>query len=820
MIVLQTLGVLDLRDDAGGEASRVLAQPKRLALLGYLAITAVPQRRDTLLALFWPELDDRRARLALRQAVHFLRRALGADTLRRSNGDELALGEGLRCDVGEFERALQEGRHGDALLLYGGELLPGFHCSEAAPEFGQWLDDVRQRLQAGAAEAAWLLADAAEQAGSPREAIRRGHQALQFAPDDETGVRRLISLLDRLDDRSGALRAYDESARRLKQEFGVDPAAETVRLIETVRSHQSPPPVVAPVGDAAGMAHPLPQAAPAMRPVRHRRPVLLAANCFLILVLLAGWLISADRRGDPRESARTVAHRLYQEALRAYQAGEWRGANQLFLAALEEDSTFALAAYYAARSVRSYRVDSEFVLLELAARLSSRAPERDRLIIRSARQVFDHPSRVLAAAESLASRHPRQPEGYIALARARHHSGDFAGAIGSARAAIARFGQQAPTPDCLTCDAYELLLNANLALGSDSLPAVERIAREWIEYQPGSSRARELLATALTWRGQPEAAVQSLIRAAQLQPWIMPRVIFERAVIQGERYAEAERLLRERLQFDERDWEAIWWLVTTLRHQGRLTEALAVLQQAPRHPSQVEAGALAAAEAQVTFEQGRFAEAAGRFEALTRWSGPTDAAYVAHQFTWPRIHAAAAWAAAGDTVRLAALSGAIDGVAHLSSTPLHHRLPHHLHGLLWLARGQPARAAEAFQAAIFSPTLGYTRANLELARVLVTLGRSREAIPVLRDVLVVTPDGTGYYLTRTEVHEWLARSFEAAALPDSAAAHYRLVAEAWRLGDGPYRTRAEAARRKLLELPHLDPSLPPDVKVRQEGADR
>jgi tetratricopeptide (TPR) repeat protein len=725
----------------------------------------------------------------------------------------------LRCDVGEFERALQEGRPADALLLYGGELLHGFHCSEAAPEFGQWLEDERRRLRARAAEAAWVLADAAEQAGSHQEAIRRGRQALQFAPDDETGVRRMISLLDRLDDRTGALQAYDESARRLKQEFGVEPAAETVRLIAAVRSHQSLPPSVTPRATTARLERPVSEPVPEEVPVRRRRRRLPAAGFFLTLALSAGWLVRAGNSGDTRESGRTVAQRLYQEGLRAYHAGEWRGANQLFLAALEEDSTFALAAYYAARSVRSFRVDSEFVLLDRAARLSSRAPERDRLIIRSARHVFDHPSQVLAAAESLASRHPGQPEGYIALARARHYSGDFAGAIGSARAAIERFGLQPSTPDCLTCEAYELLLNASLALGSDSLPAVERIAREWIEYQPGSSRARELLATALAWRGQPEAAVQSLIRAAQLQPWIMPRVIFERAVIQGERYADAERLLRERLRFDERDWEAIWWLVTTLRHQGRLTEALAVLQQAPRHPSPVEAGATGAAEAQVTFEQGRFAEAATRFEALTRWSGPTDVAYAAHQFTWPRIHAAAAWAAAGDTVRLAALTAAVDSVAHLSSTSLDHRLPHHLHGLLWLARGQPARAAEAFHAARFSPTLGYTRTNLELARVLVSLGRSREAIPVLRDVLVVTPDGTGYYLTRTEVHEWLARSFEAAALPDSAAAHYRLVAEAWRLGDPPYRARADAARRKLLALPHLDPGIHPNLKVRQEGAD-
>ena len=46
----------------------------------------------------------------------------------------------------------------------------------------------------------------------------------------------------------------------------------------------------------------------------------------------------------------------------------------------------------------------------------------------------------------------------------------------------------------------------------------------------------------------------------------------------------------------------------------------------------------------------------------------------------------------------------------------------------------------------------------------------------------------------------LARSFEAAGIPDSAAAHYAVVARSWQNGDAPFRRRAasaEAARRRL-----------------------
>lgn len=76
MIELRTLGTLDLRDSDGHNLTTALTQSKRLALLVYLALASPRgfQRRDTLLGLFWPESDDRRARAALRQAVRYLRR--------------------------------------------------------------------------------------------------------------------------------------------------------------------------------------------------------------------------------------------------------------------------------------------------------------------------------------------------------------------------------------------------------------------------------------------------------------------------------------------------------------------------------------------------------------------------------------------------------------------------------------------------------------------------------------------------------------------------------------------------------------------------
>src|SRR5260370_38056194 len=88
VVEFRILGALNLLGAGGGELTSVLAQPKRVALLAYLAAATPrrPHRRDSLVALFWPELDQEHARAALRQALHGLPPALG-DRVLVTRGD-------------------------------------------------------------------------------------------------------------------------------------------------------------------------------------------------------------------------------------------------------------------------------------------------------------------------------------------------------------------------------------------------------------------------------------------------------------------------------------------------------------------------------------------------------------------------------------------------------------------------------------------------------------------------------------------------------------------------------------------------------------
>ena len=242
MFRLRVLGQVDLRDSDGREVTSVLVQPKRLALLAYLAMTATSgyQRRDLVLPLFWPELSESRARNALRQAVHHLRRVLGADVLLSRGTDMLAVNDArLWCDGRAFEAALLRGALDEAIALYDGDLLPGF-AVEGAAEFDRWLDDMRVLLRRRAARAAWALADRRERSGDATGAVESAHRAASLGVDDEAGLRQLVTLLDRVGDTAAALEAYATFAHRLQRDTGQEPASDTTALVEAMRTRSRP----------------------------------------------------------------------------------------------------------------------------------------------------------------------------------------------------------------------------------------------------------------------------------------------------------------------------------------------------------------------------------------------------------------------------------------------------------------------------------------------------------------------------------------------------------------------------------------------------
>jgi DNA-binding SARP family transcriptional activator/tetratricopeptide (TPR) repeat protein len=515
--------------------------------------------------------------------------------------------------------------------------------------------------------------------------------------------------------------------------------------------------------------------------------------------ILRGWgSVSHELRVADVTTHSLVAYRFYQQGVRSYYRGELNTATRLFDAALEESSGFAMAAYYASLST-SQNWQHSMQYLARAMEMLEHATPRERLLVRARWADQQNDPVGLAIAETLAVRYPAEPNGHFLLGHMQTWAGDFQAAIPRLWTALKMdstilVGDHAR---CGACDALGGLVTA-YAL-ADSLPAAERIARDWVRRFPTSAGALDALAKTLEYQGQVREAMELRRRTASLHPaagnlgvWLWPGIY----AIRAGHWEMADRFLRMRAEVGTRGErnEALWYLAISLRYQGRLREAREIARQLraftdppPRPGDPPPYSALT--EAIVLFEMGRTREAAALWDSLANLSPRTGVTpSQARHRAWMLTHAATALHAAGDTVALKRLIPRIQAYGQQSAYGRDPRLHYHARGLLYAARGDDARAAAEFRQAIFSTTGGYTRTNLELARALLRLRRPREAIPILRAAFRGPLEASNLYVTHTELHEALGQAFDAAGQPDSAAVHRCWVAQARKQADPQFRS--------------------------------
>lgn len=264
MLEFRVLNGASLVDADGVEIRSVLAQPKRFALLVYLALSGnrAFHRRDTLLALFWPESTEAHARGSLRTSLHFLRRSLGEAVIETRGSEEVAVRPGaLACDVPRFEDAVHAEQWEAALKLYGGPLLPGFFVPDA-PECNRWLDEERERLHRLALRAGRRRAQIREAEGEVEGAADAWRWLAAQEPYQEEIARRLMQALAAAGDRAGAIEHARAFQARLREELEAEPnpavaalAAElgsaTVVALPGAAGHTPPAPGPAPPGATA-----------------------------------------------------------------------------------------------------------------------------------------------------------------------------------------------------------------------------------------------------------------------------------------------------------------------------------------------------------------------------------------------------------------------------------------------------------------------------------------------------------------------------------------------------------------------------------------
>jgi len=496
-----------------------------------------------------------------------------------------------------------------------------------------------------------------------------------------------------------------------------------------------------------------------------------------------------------------TAYRMYAQGLRAHARGERTVARTFFEAALAEDSLFALAQYYAG-------VDAEDPVearrrLERARRLANHASDRERLTIAAGWASAMAAPTFRAIADTLAIRYPAEVAGHLNLGMALVSDGEYLQALGPLARVITMdsLALRSGAPEGNVWTAMQWMVNAYMA--ADSLAAAERVARRWVRLQPGSRTAVRALVEALDVQDRADEG-DSVLRATASRVFDDADALYRRAsnLVRGGDFVAAERLIADVLEAGglHEQIDAYWLLAISLRQQGRLAEALDATRRMrailPNTSPKIAGSApgIAALEAQILLELGRPRAASALFDSIARGREHLDTkATASRRATWNLAHSAGARAAAGDTVGLARLIDSVWSLGAASGYGRDRRLHHYVRGLMLVARGDDEGAVVEFRRSIFSRTFGYTRTNYELARTLVRLRRPAEAVAVLQPALRGGMESSNLYVSRSELHELLAQAWAAAGRPDSAAAHYGVVANAWRRADPPLQARREQA---------------------------
>ncbi|MEA3245412.1 MAG: AAA family ATPase, partial [Gemmatimonadota bacterium] len=212
---------------------------KPLALLCRVALgTGRALARDAVAEELWSDLAPPRARAQLRNALWLLRTQLDREVIRATEST-LSLACPVESDRADFERLASDGRHADALALYGGDFLAHFAVPRA-DGFVEWVDFERRNLRnlylsTGDAEIRRLV-----HGGHFRSAVTTARQLRDTDPLSLAGWRLVLFALGAAQDAVTA-RAEADALRALCAAEGVTLDAETEATLRAVTRRAAEP---------------------------------------------------------------------------------------------------------------------------------------------------------------------------------------------------------------------------------------------------------------------------------------------------------------------------------------------------------------------------------------------------------------------------------------------------------------------------------------------------------------------------------------------------------------------------------------------------
>ncbi len=232
-VTIRLVTLDELRCFHNGAETDLPSQKRRFALLVYLAMERSAPR-EKIAALFYPEIDEERARNRLKQSTYALRRDFGDDCIE-TKADELRANAALILDARDFGSLAEIGDYGRALELYRRPFLDGFYLDDA-DEWERWVDRKRSVLAGTYARAARAWVNTLIEKQEYEAAIAHTTRWLEFDESSAEAHRLHMTALASAGQHAEALAHYETWERRLREEEGTEPSAAVAQLAREIRS--------------------------------------------------------------------------------------------------------------------------------------------------------------------------------------------------------------------------------------------------------------------------------------------------------------------------------------------------------------------------------------------------------------------------------------------------------------------------------------------------------------------------------------------------------------------------------------------------------
>jgi DNA-binding SARP family transcriptional activator len=195
-------------------------------------------RRDELVDALWPDKAPAAADAALSALLSKLRRLLPEGTLEGRGDVRLTLPASAHVDLEVAREAIHRAESAIAQeqwhRAWGASLGPLFTARRGflPEEDADWIRETRGELEALYLRSLECYAHACLGVGGTElvAAERAGRELIARAPYREIGYRQLMQALSRTGNTAEALRIYEQLRTLLRDELGVAPSAETLRL--------------------------------------------------------------------------------------------------------------------------------------------------------------------------------------------------------------------------------------------------------------------------------------------------------------------------------------------------------------------------------------------------------------------------------------------------------------------------------------------------------------------------------------------------------------------------------------------------------------